>query len=197
MLTKNPTAPDALAQVKKGLRGLFKNRKQKGQQQGEAKPSSTSQASPATASAAAPAAAAAPVAASGAPEDTKSGTYSSSDLTGIKSSHRPDPAAQSQPSELSPVAATSPSIAATPVTQSAQATESTQTGPHLSEPSKLEDAKAGDLKPEPASDMKSTSAPLTAPSTRMSATSGPMGDHMAEVFHDTETAAEEGETKVS
>ena len=73
--------------------------------------------------------------------------------------------------------------------------------PHISAPSQIEDAKAIDLNPahdirsEEVSDVN-TGAPNnvkpTKSETGMSATSGPMGDHMAEVWRDSDVGAKEG-----
>ena len=73
--------------------------------------------------------------------------------------------------------------------------------PHISAPSQIEDAKAIDL--NPAHDIRSeevgddkTAAPSNVQpkktETGMSATSGPMGDHMAEVWRDSDVGAKEG-----
>ena len=73
--------------------------------------------------------------------------------------------------------------------------------PHLSTPSQIEDAKAIDLNParditgEEESDIKTGAPNNIKPKkneTGMSATSGPMGDHMAEVWRDSDVGAKEG-----
>ena len=73
--------------------------------------------------------------------------------------------------------------------------------PHISAPSQIEDAKAIDLNPardirsEEARDVKTTAPNDVKPKktdTGMSATSGPMGDHMAEVWRDSDVGAKEG-----
>jgi len=77
-----------------------------------------------------------------------------------------------------------------PPTSSADppAPQSPKPGLHIPEPTKIEEANAVNLNP--------TSAVKPALSAGMSATSGPMGDHMAEVFQDTEPALEGRDTKV-
>ena len=64
----SPLAPDALAQVKKGLRGLFNRKKSKGGQQQQAEAENTSRELPTDTEAAAPAAPAR------AGDDTKNGS---------------------------------------------------------------------------------------------------------------------------
>lgn len=77
---------------------------------------------------------------------------------------------------------------------------------HISAPSQIEDAKAIDLNPArdikieesgiqtEASDVKLEARSSIKPKfeTGMSATSGPMGDHMAEVWRDSDVGAKEG-----
>ena len=78
--------------------------------------------------------------------------------------------------------------------------------PYISAPSQIEDAKAIDLNPArdikteedgikaEASDVKTEARSSIKPKleTGMSATSGPMGDHMAEVWRDSDVGAKEG-----
>ena len=63
----SPLAPDALAQVKKGLRGLFNRKKSKGGQQQQAEPESTSRELPTDTETA-------PAAPARAGDDTKNGS---------------------------------------------------------------------------------------------------------------------------
>ena len=86
------------------------------------------------------------------------------------------------------------------------ASQASERQPHISAPSQIEDAKAIDLNPardikteeddikDEASDVKSEARSNIKPKleTGMSATSGPMGDHMAEVWRDSDVGAKEG-----
>ncbi|KAK4693071.1 hypothetical protein P7C71_g4253, partial [Lecanoromycetidae sp. Uapishka_2] len=83
-----------------------------------------------------------------------------------------------------------PAPPAPPPTTSTEpaASQSSEPTHQIPEPTKIEEAKAVDL--NPASEIKA--APLTG----MSATSGPMGDHMAEVFRDTEPLTDGDDSKV-
>lgn len=159
--------------MKKGLRGLFKNRKQKGQQQAQPETSSTSEAPTSTATAAA----AAPVAAPGATEDVKPGGTSPNAL--YNSSLHSNKLKRFLEDTLSPPPATSAESAAP---------QSSEPEHHIAAPTKIEEAKAVDL--NPVRDIKAV------PSPGMSATSGPMGDHMAEVFQDTEPLGDGSDTRI-
>ena len=73
-----------------------------------------------------------------------------------------------------------------------------QRHPHISAPSQIEEAKEIDLNPmrdikTEASDIKTEAPSQIKPRTEtgMSATSGPMGDHMAEVWRDSDVGAKE------
>lgn len=75
---------------------------------------------------------------------------------------------------------------------------SSQRQPHIPAPSQIEEAKGIDLNPmrditPEASDVKTEASSRIKPKleTGMSATSGPMGDHMAEVWRDSDVGAKE------
>lgn len=185
-------APDTVAQVKKGLRGLFNRKKQKAQQYQQGQHGSTATSQTPTSTTTAAAAAPASTARGKEPGTIQSTpTYSNITLTSHAdgSSETPPP----QPAE-----------APTPAH-------------HISEPSGVEEAKAVDLNPSsdvtgeatkveepkpkvaPTPITKTEPAPAstakTEPSTGMSATSGPLGDHMAEVYTDVDSTVErKGET---
>ncbi|KAL2044771.1 hypothetical protein N7G274_002546 [Stereocaulon virgatum] len=164
--------PDAVAQVKKGLRGLFNRKKQKAQQyqQGQHEPTAASNAPTSTTTTAA---AAAPA--------------STAHRTAADGSSAPAPA----PAPAPPQAASAPSPAH-----------------HIAQPSGVDEAKDIDLNPSsavseaptqtaaaktetaPAPISKTAPAVKAEPSTGMSATSGPLGDHMAEVFTDVDSTAD-------
>ena len=191
----SPLAPDALAQVKKGLRGLFNRKKSKAghQQQQQAEPeSSTSPELPTDNTGGA-----APTAPARVGDDTKNGSLTL-------------PSYPSAPKHNQSIN-TSHHITGD-YTQRAEAPTSSPAH-HISEPSGMEEAKAVDLNPAPAN-IDTTTAPTQpamkgvdegslAPmgtkaeppsSTGMSATSGPLGDHMAEVYQEVDHTEEGGTT---
>lgn len=175
--------------MKKGLRGLFNRKKSKGgHQQQQAEPESTSPELPTDTGGAAPTAPAR------AGDDTNNGS-----LTLFRPIYQPPPNTINQLTHHITV----------DYAQRAEAPTSSAAH-HISEPSGMEEAKAVDLNPTPTSTHVNT-AP-TAPtkldegtlapigtkaepsSTGMSATSGPLGDHMAEVYQEVDHTEEGGET---
>lgn len=195
---------DALAQVKRGLRSLFNRRKKKKQPtQPEPDPSSYNAPTQTTTAAAAPA----PVEA---PTTSNRDIEAAEDATDTEQPPAPPP---------HPTAAPTPSTAAAqasgppPLTTGDPTSSDLQPSsrhPHISAPSQIEEAKEIDL--NPARDIKSEESgtvtateasdvntglradvkPKLENETGMSATSGPMGDHMAEVWRDSDVGVKEG-----
>lgn len=86
----------------------------------------------------------------------------------------------------------------TPTSAGLPNTSPSQPQPHIPAPSQIEEAKGIDLNPTrditpEASDVKTEAPSRIKPKleTGMSATSGPMGDHMAEVWRDSDVGAKE------
>ena len=102
-----------------------------------------------------------------------------------------------------------PAMATAPTSPGHPASQLGQRQPHISAPSQIEEAREIDLNPvrdftTEAGDVKTESSDVRTGSsdlrprlrpdneTRMSATSGPMGDHMAEVWRDSDVEVKEG-----
>ena len=173
--------------MKKGLRGLFNRKKSKGASQQQSDPESTSRELPTDTGAA----------------------LATSARAGDDANNGPYPHYPIQPLEIQLIdPPTGPP--ALPAIE-APTTSSPTPAHHISEPSGVEEAKAVDLNPTPttptpttttAIDIPPTTAATTEPaegkllaplttsgmkgesSTGMSATSGPLGDHMAEVYQE-------------
>lgn len=191
--------------MKKGLRGLFNRKKSKGASQQQSEPESTSRELP-TDTEAAPTA---PATTARAGEDTKDGSHTFYLIQPLYDSLIPSTLPPSKPPLLTyynPAPPTTPAV-------EAPTTSSPNPAHHISSPPGIDEAKAVDLNPTTTTDVNT--APPTGPaktdegtlepkvdegklapittsgikaetSTGMSATSGPLGDHMAEVYQEVE-----------
>lgn len=112
----------------------------------------------------------------------------------------PHPAADPTTTTAAPLTPNPPpSTHPTPTSADLPNTSPSPGQPHISAPSQIEEAKGIDLNPTRDIIPESSDVKIEAPSrikpkleTGMSATSGPMGDHMAEVWRDSDVGAKEG-----